>query len=99
MTSAPKLTPLGRSILEATYRGRVVYRTREQAVWWRQEKGQVLEVSEQIFELMRLGWALIEVYDPDQPPVPVEVLCWCTAAGEDALMEAAAAARKRKAKR
>lgn len=95
----PTLTPLGRSILEATYRGRVSYLTGPQIVVMRQQNSpDVLDVSKQFVQLARAGWAVIEAYDPDELPVPVVVPCHTTVPGEDALMEAAAAAKKRKAK-
>jgi hypothetical protein len=48
-------------------------------------------------ELRSLGFIYVQPYDLDQLPQPVEVPCLVTPAGEDALTEAAQAARKRKA--
>jgi hypothetical protein len=53
--------------------------------------------SPQFVELRSLGFIYVQPYDLDQLPQPVEVPCLVTPAGEDALTEAAQAARKRKA--
>jgi hypothetical protein len=92
-----RLTPLGRAVLQAAAQGRVSYRTREQIVIWRQAQGQICDVSSPFVELRGLGFIYIQPYDPDRLPQPVEVPCLVTPAGENALMEAAQAARKRKA--
>jgi hypothetical protein len=91
-----RLTPLGRAILQAAAQGRVSYRTREQIVIWRQAQGEITDVSPQFVELRGLGFIYIQPYDLDQLPQPAEVPCPVTPAGENALMEAAQAARKRK---
>lgn len=93
-----RLTPLGRAVLDAIYKGRVSYLTREQIVIQRVSQSEAIDVSSQFVDLRAAGWAYIAPYDMDQPPVPVEVPCQVTPAGEDALTEAAQAARKRKAR-
>jgi hypothetical protein len=90
-----RLTPAGRTVLEATARGRVRYLTGPQVVILRLD-GNVLDASKPFMDLQRAGWAYIQPYDLDQPP-PVEVMCRITPAGEDALMEAQQRARERKA--
>lgn len=89
----PQLTPVGRSVLEATYRGRVSFLTRPQIVIQR-ARDEVLDVSRE-FASLPPGLAYIQPYDLEQPPFEVE--CLVTPDGEDALMEAAQAARARKA--
>jgi hypothetical protein len=89
----PKLTPVGRSLLEATYRGRVSYRTTEQMVIRRIGR-EVEDVSRDFGELARAGWAYVEPYDLDQVPLPAEVPCLVSEAGEEQLIEA----HQRKAK-
>jgi hypothetical protein len=83
----PKLTPAGRSLLEATYRGRVSYRTVEQMVVRRNGR-EVVDVSAEFVDLTLAGWAYVELYDLDKVPPPPEVLCRVTRSGEDVLMEA-----------
>jgi hypothetical protein len=91
-----RLTPAGRTVLEATARGRVRYLTGQEAVILRLDDGNVLDASKPFMDLQRARWAYIQPYDLDQPP-PVEVMCRITPAGEDALMEAQQRARERKA--
>jgi hypothetical protein len=93
----PKLTPAGRSLLEATYRGRVSYRTVEQMVIRRQGR-EFEDVSSDFLDLSLAGFAYVEPFDLDQNPPPREVPCLVTPAGEDALIEAHQA-QQRKAKK
>lgn len=95
-------TPLGLSILEHIRRGRVGLLTAPMIVAMRPMAGDsndLLDVSRPFMDLARARLAYIQAYDPDQPPVPPWVPCLLTSAGEDALMEAAQAARQRKAKK
>lgn len=89
----PRLTSVGHTVLEATYRARVTYLPGSQIVIQRAGRD-VTDVSGTFGALVQAGWAFIDGYDEDCPPV--EVPCLITAAGEDALMEAAQADRKRK---
>lgn len=90
----PRLTPVGRTVLKATYQGQVTYLPGSQIVIQR-SSGDVTDVSGTFGGLMQAGWAFMDGYDLDNPPV--EVPCHITAAGEDALMEAQQADRKVKA--
>jgi hypothetical protein len=91
----PKLTPAGRSLLEATYRGRVSYRTVEQMVIRRQGR-EFEDVSTEFVDLAVAGLAYVQPFDIDAKPPPREVPCLVSRTGEDVLMEAE---QQRKAKK
>lgn len=86
-------------LLSEVYRGRVWWVVPDGPAMWRPRTGEdraPVDVTGRLFELTRPGWAYVEPWDENNRP-PVSP-CLTTTAGEDVLMEAATAARKRKTK-
>lgn len=88
-----RLTPPVRSLLSATYQGRVSMVCGSGVVLLRPGAGgEPINVTQTFLELMRHRWAFVVPFEEVEPPA--ETPCYVTSAGEDALAEATAAKRK-----